>query len=338
MPLKKKVNTKHEYKGMSKRLLSNKILTSSPTGSTTKNHYQTGQLSITGIHATVLSILIAFLTAYAFHVYNVIQDMELKVIDTAARINNIPFIRYSYLPPNDFSLPKDKEERTHIIIHIIKLLSSFPHDGQTSYEIPEDPADRAEKAMQLMNVIAHRYPFPEGLWKTDGGWNQERPHQIVFGNINDVVSWLIDLNEILRVTTFFRSMPDTFLSRNYLRYFEALEKKKEALIQQARKDPFLPFMGTIKPRVIFGNFINGLNKAEIVALETEYKLNKMNKYTETHLSRNKVLFTILTTGIVFFLSVIVPVVFRGANRIFWVYVPSVYYVIIFIYIVKEVIR
>ena len=86
-------------------------------------HYQNGQLSIAGIHATILSILIALISAYSFHVHSVIQEMELEVINTAHKINKIPFLRYAYLPPYDFSLPKDANETIEKFIYMYLLLS-----------------------------------------------------------------------------------------------------------------------------------------------------------------------------------------------------------------------
>jgi len=300
-------------------------------------NYQNGQLPIIGIHATILSILIAIFSAYSFHVHNVIQNMELEVINTAEKINKITFLRYSYLPSNDFPLPEETKEIIHNFTHIFLLLSNTPHDAQDlkEYEIPKDPSERPEKAIQLMNVIAHRYPFPNALWKTESGWSQKSPEPIVFGNMNDVSNWLLDLNEILKVTGLFRNIPDKFLSEKYLEYFRSLEKTKEELIQRARNDTILQIMGIIEPRIIFSNFIEGLNRAEEISLETEYKLRKIEEYRKSRLSRTILRLSIVTTGIVFIISVIVPIVFKGASRVFWIFIPSGYYLIVFIYILIE---
>jgi hypothetical protein len=294
-------------------------------------HYRSGQLPITGIHATILSILIAIFSAYSFYVHNAIQEMELELINTAEKINRIPFLRYAYLPPNDFSLPKDAEERGKILTNIVLLLSGNPQDGSYPIEIPENQADRAEKAIQLMNIIAHRYPFPDALWKTKGGWNIGPREPIIFGNVNDVSNWLLDLNGILRTTRLFRYSPNEFLSESYLDYFKQLKRKKVELIQRAKNDRLLQAQGIIEPKIIFSNFVEGLNKAEEVSLAAEYMLTKIDKYRNSHLSRNILRIAIFLTVFVFFASVIVPIVFKHANRTFWICIPSIYYLIISVY-------
>lgn len=294
-------------------------------------HYQSGQLPIAGIHATILGILIAIFSAYSFYVHNVIQEMELELINTAEKINKIPFLRYSYLPPDDFSLPKDSEERIKILVNIITLLSGNPHNAQYGIEIPENQADRAEKAFQLINIIAHRYPFPDTLRKTKGGWSIGPPEPLIFGNVNDVSNWHLDLSGILNTTKLFRYLPNEFLSKNYLDYFKSLERKKAELIQRAKNDRVLQIQGIIEPKIIFSNFIEGLNKAEEVSLAIEYKLKKIDKYSNSHLSRNILRIVICLTLLIFFTSVIVPIIFKHANKIFWIYIPSIYYLIIIVY-------
>ena len=149
--------------------------------------------------------------------------------------------------------------------------------------------------------------------------------------MNDVSNWLLYLNKILESTGLFRHIPDQFLSGKYLEYFESLEKTKEEDIKNSRNDVLLQINGELRPKNIFSNFIGGLNRAEAIALETEYKIEKSEQYRKNHLSRNSVRFGISSAGIVFFLSVMVPVLFKSASRIFWTIIPSVYYLFIFVY-------
>lgn len=305
--------------------------------------YQDGQLSIIGIHATILSILTAAFTAYSFHVNSVFQEMELEVIEQAERINNIGFYRYYYLPTSEevsLSQTPNIEEVKNRVIQMMQLLSNHPADSPAleRFNLPSNPADRAEKALQLINIIAHRYPFPNGIVITDSGriMSPASPQPRVFGSIDDVVSWLDDLDEILDPTVFLRVMPDIFLSTEYVKYFEALRDRDKDLLLRQKKDRWLQVMGVMEPEIIFHNFLKGLRTADEIATSTEYLLEKMHRYRQSRVQRISIQWIFGLTACVFIASVIIPMACKRASRIFWIYIPSIYYVVLLFFLFNAI--
>ena len=59
-------------------------------------HFPVRTLAIAGLHATILSIMFAFIIAYSIFIMGYFAEMEIEIIRMAGKVNEIKFISPSY--------------------------------------------------------------------------------------------------------------------------------------------------------------------------------------------------------------------------------------------------
>ena len=107
-------------------------------------------------------------SSYYIFTQDKIHEMEMQALREAERINQVEFVRAYYYPkPEEFlkyTDPKNVEESMKLVVFLIMLFSDRTQAPGT--EIPKIPADRAEKALQIMNFLvtaAYRASIEKGF-------------------------------------------------------------------------------------------------------------------------------------------------------------------------------
>lgn len=301
------------------------------------------------IHATVLSILVGVFSAYSIYAYGEIRTKQQDAISKAEEINRIQFIRSEYTPEgNDVVMaagPKDIERLKANLRELI-MLTSQERGGLKIGEvtIPEDPAERAERILGIMNVVSHRYPFPkdiEGSYQPSGKLSLIShsffgPEPIVFTDIETLRQWLKDLGEVVRNLTLMTHAMPLFFPRMMNPYLEALTQREKENIEKAKEDPRLRGMGERDPFLIVKDFITGMSRVTEIYHSTLTALNRADKWQAGLISKPASLIILLSGLTIFMIGVVFPLVSIRLNAFFYIHLPLLYYTVVYIMIVIKI--
>src|SRR5713226_5091755 len=118
-------------------------------------------ISIASIHATILSIIIAVLSAYAIHIYDVLDQMETRTFQEADKINEVPFLGFYGLSQEATYDPADSKNRQQLAGKAVELIMGVPLSRpDASGAIWLDPATRGEELVRILSSLLGSYPFP----------------------------------------------------------------------------------------------------------------------------------------------------------------------------------
>jgi len=151
-----------------------------------KFHSKPELISIAGIHATLLAIILASLSAYTIFISENVQTLQQRAIREAEKINEIEFSRYSNGAVNQEEL-WDKEKMANMLY---KILSGFDYPSVKESE-------REYKALGIMNAIMAQHPFCNRFLKTEDGRFGSRgdPEPIIFEDFNP--HYAVEAREVL---------------------------------------------------------------------------------------------------------------------------------------------
>jgi hypothetical protein len=107
------------------------------------------------IHAAVLSILMGIFSAYSIYVYGEIRSKQQDVVNKTEEINQIHFIRSAYTPHDkDVFMATGPQDREGLISSLGELsILASQAKRWNDLKIPEDPAERAERFLEKLNVF-----------------------------------------------------------------------------------------------------------------------------------------------------------------------------------------
>jgi hypothetical protein len=296
---------------------------------------------VAAIHATVLSILIGAFSAYFIYVHGEIREKQQEAMNKAEQINKIQFVRSAYLPRGREIFmaegSKDIEGVRKNLIELALLTSIQPGGtpiGDGHLKIPEDPAVRAERMLQIMNVVSHRYPFPKAV----EGSSQFRPEPVQFTDILVLRQWINDLRDVLTVLKPVTHFLPLLYPGQVSPYLEALSVMEKENIEKSKTDPVYKIMGEVNPYIAFNNFINGMLQADEIYFSTLNALIRADNIQKNSIS--KPLFLVVLCGglIVFIFGVILPLVSSRVNAFLYIYLPLTYYTFIYCAIIVKMMR
>jgi len=295
-------------------------------------------IDLAALHATVLSIIIGVFATYFVFINGEIRTQQLEAFSKADEINRVNFKRYAYYLKNEevfmASGPNDMEGVKKLLGEL-SVIASMVYGGVNvgKMEIPKDPAIRGERIVGLINVIAHRYPFPKAIdIPSSGGFSRFRPEPIIFTDFEQLAQWLKDLDAvitILKPTTYI--MPQSYpeATESYLRALYLREKKKidgaDNLLRAVR--------GEQNPINIFNDFINGMSRAEKIYNSTLNAFNRSKKLKSNLVSKPYILTLLISGLIIFIVGVALPLLSITTSPLFYIHLPLVYYASFFVIII-----
>lgn len=308
-------------------------------------------ISIAAIHATILTILIGFVSAYGIFKRTTIENAKIEVLEQAEEINIVNFATAIYFPKNQLEDLKLGEEIARYADDI-RVYLGMPKPG-SRLEIdesgklifpsekarPEEQAQEAEKALALMNIIFHQYPFPivYRKLKDKRGWDVESPKEnIHFRDIDDVKKWLSDIRQITSAFSWvFRFLP---LSRYNSVNLLALNEVQKKRIQSLANLPISIDVGVANtPLSIVRNYVTGYRFVENVIKKTKDKMTRLSKL-KRGFPKYTILLAITAIFLTFVSGVLLPMIRPNLGSIFLIWVPFVFYFSAFGFIFLKILR
>jgi len=258
-----------------------------------------------------------------------ISDFFSNLLSEAEKINQVQFIRGDYLPnEKDFSKYCDPETNlTHILW---TLFSDNPPSQLDGFEVPTIPADRAEKALQVMTVIVHRYPFPEEIRLVPGGIEQFPPKPLVFKDTAQIDKWSKDLHKVHEMM----SMWPVVEKKTVYEYLQALQDKKKEVIDKWNTDPLSSFQGEVDPYRVYNNYIQNINRTYEINRSVKFYLDKIESSRSLFVPKKQILIIMGLTFFAFFCGVILPLFIDRVYRIVLL-IPCILYISAFCFLVYK---
>lgn len=320
--------------------------------------------SYISIHATILSIFIAIFVAFSIYHNGILYNLENNVINEAKKINEINFIRSVYYPDVGFedfrsvntALKYERTERLQIkkkeekdisiikypttsddIIELFRYLHFLTYPFPRSDEgyslgnnkfIPRDSANRGEEILRVFNILGHCYLFPEAPFDTDGMYKKGVYNKKYWGNLGELREWLDDLN-------IFANESKSFLMSIYLfpeiEHLRALQVRDQKLIERWESHLILKSYGHIKPEKLYNDFVLYIKQVINIANDTQYQINRFDNFKVYYPSKTTSYIFYFLIGFVFLCSVIAPMIIPKIPKYFYIHIPIIFYVGLYLY-------
>lgn len=323
---------------------------------------------IIAIHVPILSIFIVVFISFFINQKNILRNIENDVLEEAAEINKISFMRSVYYPNEGFGGRADnvnkslkiERERLQILtkrennvsqlsipstsadikelfrylnflINPISISSTddLNHSIGNNKFIPQDPSNRGEEILRVLNILGHSYLFPETPFDTDGIFKKGPYNKIYFGKINEVRNWLSELNEFVFQSKGFRY--DIYHFKPVISYLKSLEERDKELIEKWENSRLLISFGNINPDKLFNDFISNLKAVENVANSTQEQIVRFDKQKSYFPSKTKLTVLFFILGFSFLFGVISSLLSNKLPKYFYIHLPVIFYICAFIY-------
>ncbi|MCD4809493.1 MAG: hypothetical protein K8R17_06310 [Methanosarcinales archaeon] len=288
-------------------------------------------ISIVSVNATLIGIFTALYLAYTVNTYSKIEELEFDALKEAEKINRIHCLGSPYIPGiniNDFN-----KKYHNMFVYVNFLLSENPPKDLKRYPIPKDTAERARKALSIMTSIMRTYPFPDYSSRADRKAGYPAP--IYFSDFDELRDWVTSMKELLDAYNVFRfsSLANTIS----FKMFDDLAGKEKELIAASKNNNLLR-VTVFEPKVILNNISQNIDIAYNVWAMTSYRLNVADNYRKKMSPKIEVLFFLSFVVIVFISGVILPLLWVSVRKIYFLYLPILFYLIILFYIFKIALR
>jgi len=302
-------------------------------------------MSVAGIHATVLSILIGLSIAYLLHINSQISEVETDALEIAESVNDIRFspIWFKLVGPSSKFLENWSSKEDQIQI----LLSSYWIDPTGKITI-NDSLDRpplkvyfsdlglnhTEFKLCLMGVLTLKYPFPERMVMTKGKLIGLQPSpDIIFSNMKEIEKWSTTVQSKFRTIV------------NYINWFgsevftQGFDWKKEINLHHKFWEKDLEGYSPETSRgfqKIPKEFCSNVESIYNISRTLGYKLKRFSYLRKLNPSNAVVIFTLIISILVFFSGVIIPIIHQTVSKFLIVWIPAMFYTYFLIYIAIKV--
>lgn len=321
-------------------------------------------LTIVGINANIIGILVAVVAAVAVYYKQIIREAELQVIQEADNINSIVFERSSYYLEDSKSpwaqniVKSLNREREKLSINKVKeaILSKYdipisetdiselhrylgflsnpldPIAGKdTDYAIgnekyiPQDEANRGEEILIVMNYLSQADIFPESTFPSPAAYRKEPERRVYFSSIDDVKMWLAKADNFVTGIKQYNYI-QTLLPRT--RFIESLKSRDQQLIDKWKISPTLRSFGYLDPDYLLNDF---RNKSELVRNVVDNTKHTYNKYQflSKRYSLCPLFIMLVALLIVFIAGVAIPLLNNNIDRCIYVHLPVTVYILSF---------
>ena len=316
--------------------------------STTDCHGQRNPISlnIAGIHASILSIIIAVLSAYGLFFFGKLTELENRVLIEANQINQIRFDKVYIGPEKDIT--EDSKNPSELLDLLTKIVMGIPILDSKKDMFPLTDAQKGENVVYIMSTLLLFNPFPQrASLDQEGGINIYEQKAIKFKNIQAVRQWLIDLQPIVSRITWLATVHKNKLqeiieslsekSRKVWKAYQELlnVKPPESVTGGAQKD--MEHQSRYQdPVILVDAFLHYISLARNVAGSTMIALKEYDNYRNTRINKNFFVISLLLAGISFSCGVLLPVVYKNPPRFFITVIPFGFYALVFFYVIWKV--
>lgn len=259
-------------------------------------------LTIAGIHATALSILIGIFSTFAIYVQSNVKQMESGVPQELNKINNIPFS--SQISPMEIHDIREPQKRLELISRLIHLCES-----SSQSEINNN----AEEIYKTIYTLSKYSPFPKG-WILNAqnqvvqAFMQELPPH-TYIDMSSVHQWINDFDSVVKL--------------------EAYQSKISQINSTYSHFGFM--------RDYADSFFNNLALLKDIYSSIKYHLRQIEEYKSYLPQEAFMISTIIMAVIAFISGVIYPMFFVRVHNLFLLWIPTAFYLIVFSYIIYKLI-
>jgi len=274
------------------------------------------QIDIASIHATILSIIIAIISAYAIYIYTNLDRMESQVFFEAERINReLHFAWEDFSPNKETYLASDINKREELINMWLKL---FPLKN-----VDKNTEERGEAAVKIMNAISLFYPFPTRAKIVNDHTIERFKQPVSFKSIEMVQQWI---NDVWRDTTVILGVSKFNLRQILSDYSRKINK------EMGIKDNTIYWIDYSEA------FISSFIKAREIAGSTIPYLSQYKSYKKRLPSKWLIVPWLFFAGVAFLSGVFMPMFNISNSQICLIWIPLIFYVSTFSLILINIIR
>jgi hypothetical protein len=300
-------------------------------------------ISLAGIHATILSILIGLSIAYVLHVNTQIREVETDALKIAEGVNDIKFspIWLSLVSPGS----KFLENWASTDDQIQAWLSHYWLDP-TGSEI-QDTLDRppfktyfsdiglnhTEFKLCLMAALALRYPFPARMVTEKGRFVGMQPSPaIVFSDMKAIEDWKMAVEKTFYVIV---SQIDWFGPDMFVQGFD-WSKEINIFYKFWKNNPGYSPETLKRFQVIPREFCSNVKSIYSISRALDYRLKRFSYLKRLNPPKRLVVFTLIFAIVTFFSGIIIPFTCPMVSRFLVIWVPTGFYTYFLVYLVVKV--
>ena len=331
------------------------------------------KLSVAVFHTAVLAIIALAISSYFLFYSQIANNMVNKVIINAEKINKIRFADSLYFPDVlDYQKYKKIDATTisHYAQEIFAYLFVEDMDGKNdkvlgldkdSIFVPNDLAERAEKALKLLNMVLHCYPFPKSIFPsgelfhsqlseaklidyftthTKLGWGITPPIPLIFSNFGELNTWFKDIENVCKefYYRFYSAVHDRKFSLFRIKCLKALaERKKEDIQKYEENLNILYSSNPIDPMYIFNDFMTKFEEVVNLVNTLKVQIVKVKLFREKIPKKNLIIIFLVLSFIAFLTGAIIPLFLPIENKFIQLQLPAVLYTIFLSYILWNII-
>jgi hypothetical protein len=294
-------------------------------------------LTIAGIHATILSILIGFLSGYYFYVNSKIYDLEKDAIDIASDINKIErssnwnkliHASHWFLEKWPKNVVPDKGPIEfwlgELIMHSSDDIYNFIPISNPIKTYRDMGFNLTEIKLCLMASIFWQTPFAKVMREKKPG--ETKYDYRVFRDKEDVDAWVKDTDQLFRLVEALRFRgTESFLNGFDWNSEINLQKRFHNIDQPMSQKEKQEFMKLPQ------EFVKELFFVWDASRNVASKLNRIDFLRKSSPSNCIFKILIVSSLVLFFMSVIVPLFLVSIRSLWIVWFPFVFYVIVAAY-------
>lgn len=292
-------------------------------------------IGIAGIHATLLAIIIASLSAYTFFISEKILNLQHRAITEAYKINEIEYYRYfGGLDKNEVWNKKE------LVKNLYEILSK--HDDPSV-----DEFNRGFKALGIMNAIMCQYPFCHRHFKTDDGrfGSREDPEPIIFEDYKSVQAWVNEIAGITNPLISIWNLRKDFIISLFEEYSKTDIAKSniENCFKLAETNKFF-FEKHLIPEIFCNpassckDFFSKLIGARNITKNVKYHIKQADAYKSKIIPLKTLALFFIMIFLVFIFGVIFPLFLSSVSTIWFLWIPFILYGVGYLYLAFRILR
>ena len=283
-------------------------------------------ISIVGIHASLLAVLISGFSVYIIFVFSKVEEREMQALQEASKINEIKFVGSLF-----GEISSDEISDRKKLIRTLFLNINCRDDAA----IPNDPSRRIAQALGIMEALMRQYPYPQTIFKTPEGrlGIRSESEPIIFGDIEEVRKWVNDIDEItypLMVSfkigpTCFRSLLSNFNKLKWV--IERKYRERNILNEIKNSDGSCRYDNPtyLDPLANFEHFCGNLILSVGIMKKTKYYLNQADKFRSNYPSVFVLILGFLMVQLIMIFGIIIPLLSEKISIFFLLYLPLLFY-------------
>ncbi len=299
-----------------------------------------------GVNATILSLILATLSAYVIYSVGKTDEMKARIFQEAEKINTLEFITdFDVLYDKTLYDTSDPKNRTYLLVRldsIVKGSFTFDELWMTPIGFSNDPALRGEEIIRTMRSVSQHYPFRKPFKETritPVGTQEIVYEHLRFEDIDKTGKWADDLTEVVsrfnqaiygstnmfseKIKAYNDKLRDQYISQNGAE--TGLPPENENM--KARLHNF----DQTSPASELKLFLNNINRAGEIATATHLQYEQLKAHQARSLRTNMFISRgYIFAWIAFVCGVVIPMVCARLPRLLVLYVPIIFYLSIFV--------